>query len=117
MNFLISQKINNYKNPTVTLLINYVEPADKNLSCMEVLDFFILNPAIFAVAIVNNKNIPIGIVDRQAFLELFLEPFQREIYHDKKISEFMIDRPILVDINLTLDDVSEIIIDAAYKSL
>lgn len=114
MNLLVPNQLDN-QSPKVKVLIRYFDPVNGNLPCLEVLAIFSQNLEIFALAVVNNKNIPIGIIDRHTFLESFLEPSQREKYNKKKISEFMNGKPVLVDMNSTIDDVSEIIIETGTQ--
>ena len=112
-----SQQANNDQSPSVRLLNKYLDPVHEDLACQKVLDLFSQNSNFFAIAVVDNKNIPIGIIDRNVFLESFLDSSQAETYHKKKISELMIGQPILVDINSTIDDVSEIIIKASQQQV
>lgn len=114
MSLLVPKRLDN-QCLKVKLVIKYIDPVNGNLPCLEVLAIFSRNSEIFALAVVNNKNIPIGIIDRHTFVESFLEPSQLEKYNKKKISEFMIEKPILVDINSTIDDVSEIIIETGMQ--
>ena len=115
MTFISSQQFNNVQSPTVLLLLRNINAVHEDLSCIEVLDLFSQNSAIFALAIVNDKNVPVGIIHRHAFLESFLDPHQREQCHSKKISKCLMGTPIVVDINSSIDDVSEIIIAVGLK--
>jgi diguanylate cyclase (GGDEF)-like protein len=76
-------------------------------------DTFFLRPVIFE----NSDGKPLGIVDRQTFVETFIKPFGRELYAKRKISDFMVANTIMVDMDTSIDDVSKIIIDAGMQHM
>ena len=105
------------QSPTVRALIRYVQPFHEDVACLTVLDFFQQNSTVFALPIVDSVDNPLGIVDRHVFVETFIKPFGRELYAKRKISEFMVENTIVVDVSTTIDDVSKIIIDAGMQHM
>lgn len=102
---------------TVRRLLRYVEPVFTQARCVEVLDHFIRNEDLPAVAIVDQHHTPVGIMDRGRISEIFLRPFSRDLLHNKRITEIMDAKPIIVDINAGIDDVSQIIIDSGMRHM
>lgn len=117
MTLQTTQISNLNQSPTVKLLMRHVQPAHENDACLSVLAIFQENPNLFAIPVVNSAGIPVGIVDRHLFVETFIKPYTRELYAKRKISEFMVEKPIVVDMGTTIDDVSKIIIDAGMQHM
>lgn len=67
--------------------------ADKNLSC---------------VAVINSEQLPLGLVSRSMINERFSHPFGRALYEKKPISQCM-EAAIMVEHNLTMDAVSAVL--------
>jgi diguanylate cyclase (GGDEF)-like protein len=102
---------------TVRRLLNYVSPLSIQARCTEVLDHFIRNKDLSSVAIVDQNQTPVGVMDRGRISEIFLKPFSRDLLHKKRINEIMDTNPIIVDINASIDDVAEIIIYAGMRHM
>ncbi|OYY49980.1 MAG: diguanylate cyclase [Methylophilales bacterium 28-44-11] len=105
------------QSPTVKLLMRHVQPSHEHDACLSVLEIFQKNPNLFAIPVVNSEGMPLGIVDRHLFVETFIKPYARELYAKRKISEFMVEKAIVVDMGTTIDDVSKIIIDAGMQHM
>jgi diguanylate cyclase (GGDEF)-like protein len=97
---------------TVKQLLQYIEPVSLDERSLEVLNLFIKNDKLPAVAIVNAQNVPVGLVDRGRITELFSRPFAKDLLHKQLITELMNTQPIIVDVHTSIDDVAKIIIDA-----
>ena len=113
----ISNALTSNQSPTVRTLIRCVQPFHEDIACLTVLDFFQQNSTVFALPIVDSTEKPLGIVDRHVFVETFIKPFGRELYAKRKISEFMVENTIVVDMGTSIDDVSKIIIDAGMQHM
>ena len=105
------------ENPTVGILLQHTPPVEESVSCLTVLELFLDNSDIFAIPIVNNDNIPLGIVDRHSFIDIFIKPYTKEIHGKKPVSEFMNTTSIIVDKETTIDDIAKIIIDAGMQHM
>lgn len=102
---------------SVRRLLNYVEPISTQARCVDVLDHFIRNEQLPAVAIVDQYRTPVGIIDRGRISEIFLRPFSRDLLHNKRITEIMDTKPIVVDIDAGIDNVAKIIIDSGMRHM
>jgi diguanylate cyclase (GGDEF)-like protein len=103
--------------PTVSRLLQYVEPVITQERCVDVLDRFIRDKELHAVAVVDQNQVPAGILDRGLISEIFIKPYSRELLHNKRVIEIMDAQPIVVDINTGIDDVAQIIIDAGMRHM
>ncbi|MCB5186025.1 EAL domain-containing protein [Methylobacillus gramineus] len=104
-------------NPTVKRLLRSVEPVLDSMPCLSVLAIFQEHQQIFALPVVTAMNVPVGIVERHAFVETFIKPYTHEIYGKKPISEFMNKKPLIVHSHTSIDDISRIIIDAGMQHM
>ncbi len=105
------------ENPTVTILLQHTPPVEESVPCLNVLELFLSNSGIFAIPVVNSDNIPLGIVDRHSFIDIFIKPYTKEIYGKKNISDFMNASSIIVDKETSIDDIAKIIIDAGMQHM
>jgi diguanylate cyclase (GGDEF)-like protein len=105
------------ESPTVVNLLKNTPPIFDNDICLHVLEIFQKNLAIFAIPVVNHNKQPTGIVERNSFVEFFVQPYTKEIFGKKNISEFMNDEPLIVDKNTPIDDITRIIVDAGMQHM
>lgn len=103
--------------PSVRRLLNHVVPVNTHELCVSVLDRFVQEKELLSVAVVDQKHVPVGIVDRGQISEIFLKPFSRDLLRNKRVIEIMDAEPIIVDINVSIDDVAQIIIDAGMRHM
>ncbi|WP_231890240.1 GGDEF domain-containing protein [Methylomonas methanica] len=111
------RKVVDAEAPSVRRLLHYVEPVVTQERCIDVLDRFVQDKELLAVAVVDHQRTPVGIVDRALISEIFLKPFSRDLLHNKRVVEIMDAKPIIVDINAGIDDVAQIIIDAGMRHM
>ncbi len=104
-------------NPTIINLIRKAPPINGSDTCLHVLELFQKNLTLFAIPVVNQHNKPIGIVERIAFVELFVQPYTKELFGKQAIADFMNHKPLIVDKNIAVDDVARIIIDAGMQHM
>jgi diguanylate cyclase (GGDEF)-like protein len=114
---MLAHLTKNIDNPTVIILLKFIQPVEESVQCLAILELFQKNPDIFALPVINSDNIPLGIVDRKAFIETFIKPFSKEIDGKKRVSDFMNDSSIIVDKETTIDDVARIIVDAGMQHM
>lgn len=114
---MLAHLTKNNENPTVINLLKFIPPIAESTLCLAVLELFNENSDIFALPVVNSDNIPLGIVNRKAFIETFIKPFSKEIHGKKKISDFMDKSSIIVDKETAIDDIARIIIDAGIQHM
>lgn len=102
---------------TVKLLLHYIDPISIEEGCIEVLNRFIENEALFTAAIVDNFNVPVGLMDRGRITEIFVKPFARDLHHKKLIGDITDTDPVIVDIHTSIDDLAQIIIDSGMRHM
>lgn len=101
----------------VRTLLGYVEPVFLNENCLNVLNRFVENEQLQSISVIDTDHRAVGIIDRGKISDIFLKPFSRDLLGKKKISELMDVDPIVVDINASIDDVAQIIIDSGMRHM
>ena len=74
----------------------------------EVFLVFEKNPQLSIVAVTNNK-LPVGLINRSVFINRFARPYQRELYGKKSCSTFMDPEPLIVDRNISIQELSRLL--------
>ena len=67
------------------------------------------NPQLHVAAVIDNKNIPVGLINRSSFIDRFVRPYQRELYGKKPCTHFMDVEPLIVDKNISIQDLSRLV--------
>ena len=91
---------------TALQLITYIEPAHPTTDNEAVFLRFCDNPALRVIPVVAN-GIPVGIINRSNFLDMFSRPFQRELHGRKPCEHQMQATPLLVDKGMPIEELSE----------
>lgn len=82
----------------------------------EVENLFLADPKLRIIPVVD-QQIPVGIINRHAMIDRFSRPFQRELYGRKPCSVFMDSKPLVVEQNTSLQQVSHMIVEADPEHL
>ncbi|WP_395006938.1 GGDEF domain-containing protein [Undibacterium sp.] len=82
----------------------------------EVENLFLADPKLRIIPVVD-QQIPVGIINRHAMIDRFSRPFQRELYGRKPCSIFMDSKPLVVEQNTSLQQVSHMIVEADPEHL
>lgn len=104
-------------NPTIIRLLNHTPAVSEHMPCLSVLELFQQHPTLFAIPVINHRNIPSGIVERHSFVEVFIKPYTKELYGKKTIFDFMNKSPVIVDKETSIDDIARIIVDAGMQHM
>ncbi len=91
----------------------YVAPT---MPLLNVYDTFRNHPDLMVLPVVQEGR-PVGLINRFKLHEMFSQPFTRELHGRKPISMFMASNPVVVDKNVSLDDLARIIIDAGMQHM
>jgi diguanylate cyclase (GGDEF)-like protein len=105
------------ENPTVTRLLNNTSPVLEETLCLHVLELFQQQPSLFAIPVISKNNIPVGLVERNSFVEIFIRPYAKELNAKKSIVDFMNKAPVIVDKETSIDDIARIIVDAGMQHM
>ncbi|MDD5330003.1 MAG: SpoIIE family protein phosphatase [Sulfuricella sp.] len=73
-------------------------------------------PEVIGLPVVENGK-PIGLINRNIFMDGFAKPFRRELYSRKSCIAFMDKEPLIVDRNLCIQDLSFKVVGAGGKTL
>lgn len=90
-----------------------VTPAQTN---KDVFALFDQSAAIVGLPVVENEQ-PIGLINRNIFMDSFARPFHREIYGNKSCIAFMDKKPLIVDGQISLQELSFLALDHGGKTL
>ena len=77
----------------------------KNWSLNRVIDLFHSNKSLRCLPVTEGDT-PLGLVERQAVLELMTGRYSRELYGHKSVLGFMNQQAVIVDLNTSLEEVS-----------
>ena len=77
----------------------------------EVFAMFETNRELRAVAVVKDGR-PMGVISRYAMVENLARPYRHELYGRKPCTRFMDPDPVVVDVRLSLPELSAVIVEA-----
>ncbi|XXB89620.1 EAL domain-containing protein [Achromobacter piechaudii] len=78
---------------------------------------FIEHKTLHAVAVVDGENRPVGIINRRDFSEHYAQRYTRELFGRDRCSTFMNAEPVLVDLNVSIDQLSHVLISEDQRYL
>lgn len=82
----------------------------------EVLSLFAEQQELIALPVVEDSN-PIGLINRNLFMDAMARPYHREIYGRKSCITFMDKEPLIVEESVSIPDLSHLVVDAGDKTL
>ncbi|MFN3594305.1 MAG: GGDEF domain-containing protein [Thiobacillaceae bacterium] len=75
----------------------------------EVLDLMLANPALDAIAVVDDGR-PVGIIHRAVMMDRFIRLYSRELFGRRQCRSFMDPEPLVVDQGTLIHDLSELVV-------
>ena len=96
---------------TALQLITYIEPVQPTAENEVIFKRFCETPSLRILPVVAN-GIPVGMISRSSFLDLFSRPFQRELLGKKPCEFQMQNSPLLVDKEMPIEELSEFLSQA-----
>lgn len=82
----------------------------------DVLQIFTENAGVVALPVVEGSQ-PIGLINRNLFMDNLAKPFRREVFARKSCIAFMDKSPLVVNQDTSLQDLSFMAVDAGSKAL
>ncbi len=82
----------------------------------EVLQILTHHPEVIGLPVVED-NRPIGLINRNIFMDEMAKPFRRELYSRKSCIAFMDKQPLVVEEGLGIQDLSFKVVDGGGKTL
>ena len=93
-----------------------VAPVSPDTACSEVVARFEQERTLHAVPVVHDGK-PIGLIERQAFLERFVRPFRKELFGRKACSQLMDTSPLIVDKDISIQELSDLLAQGERRHL
>lgn len=97
-------------------LLRAVVPVSPTTPNQVVFEKFTADPELQALPVVNDGT-PVGLINRFALIDRFARPYRRELYGKKPCSILMDPEPLVVDKNLSIQELSAIIVEAKSHHL
>lgn len=96
---------------TAYKLLKHVEPAHPKTENEIIFQRFTENTKLRAIPVVEN-GIPVGLINRYNFIARFAQPYQRELLNKKPCFAVSDEKPLLVERNMPIEDLSHFLADA-----
>ncbi|HEX7646553.1 MAG TPA: GGDEF domain-containing protein [Noviherbaspirillum sp.] len=102
-----------FENNVVTAmkLLRAVPSVSPDMTNNQVYDVFRADHDLQILPVVD-KGIPVGLITRPDLIDRFAQPYLRELYGRKPCTLFMDARPLIADKDTSLQDLSQIIVEA-----
>lgn len=94
---------------TTAALIMERTPIRPDLPFQEVGELFCGAPHLSSIPVVREDNVPVGLVRRNQFMNVFASRYGRELHSKKPVARFMDKKPLIVDQNLPLEKLSKLV--------
>ncbi len=101
-------EITNHEHNSIDAIMEKTPAFSLEKNNEEVFQVFEKNPQLSVVAVTNNK-VPVGLINRSVFINRFARPYQRELYGKKSCSTFMDPEPLIVDRNISIQELSRLL--------
>lgn len=104
------------RQSTAEKLLIQVDPAEPATDNEAVFDRFEKNPSLHAIPVVR-KGVPVGLINRNQFVDRFARRYRRELFGRKSCMQLADPAPLVVDKDLTLQELSKTMVDAESRHL
>jgi serine phosphatase RsbU (regulator of sigma subunit)/predicted transcriptional regulator len=82
----------------------------------EVLNLLSSNPGIIGLPVIENSQ-PVGLINRNIFMDEMAKPFRRDLFARKSCMAFMDKEPMIVPENLSIQELSLQVVGSSTKTL
>jgi diguanylate cyclase (GGDEF)-like protein len=101
---------------TAEKLLIRVDPVGPRTPNGDVYARFALDQSLHAIPVVENGAV-LGLLNRHAFIDGYARPFRRELFGRKPCRAFMDPEPLVVEKDITIQELSSRLVDAASRYL
>ncbi len=101
---------------TAAKLLIHVDPVASATPNADVYARFARNPSLHAIPVVEN-GVVLGLLNRHAFIDAYARPFRRELFGRKPCHPFMDAEPLVVEKDITIQELSARLVDAESRYL
>ncbi len=98
-------------------LLKRVSPVTADTPNDRVYCLFDQDPELDAIPVIDDDQIPIGLINRHLLVDRFARLYWRELHGKKPCAAFMDAAPLIVDKQLTIQELSRIVIDVDRRHL
>lgn len=99
-----------------TRLLIRLDPVSPTTPISEVFERFERDPSLNAVAVVDAHN-PVGLINRHALIDRLARPYHHELYGRRPCTIFMDAEPLVIDKNLTVQELSYLVASSDRRHL
>ena len=99
------------KTVSVLKLLHECEAVSPDIPSEVVYQIFIGDPELQALPVVKN-GLPVGLINRNALIDKLARPYQRELYGKKPCVRLMDSSPLIVDKDMSIQELSHTIVEA-----
>lgn len=100
------------KSKNIVKLLKCVQPVSVAHSNEEVFQMFESNPSLFSIPVIDGET-PVGLISRYSMIDRFARPFRKELYGRKSCRMLMDEAPLIVDVGVTIHELSSLILNMA----
>lgn len=105
MTTIINRPYGNTRIFTVDSVLRYVEPVKPETEIKAIFASFIESNDLRAIPVVNN-GLPVGLINRNDFMDVFDQPYRRELLGKKPCASIMNPEPLLVERSTSIHELS-----------
>ncbi len=87
------------------------------MRCVEVYDRFVADTEMVTAAVVDGDEVPVGLVNRHEFFLELAHRYGRALYDRKPVTALMDTRPLIVDVDASLEGLNGRIVTDAQSAL
>lgn len=103
--------VDSIKLATVANLVSYQQAVTAALSNEEVYEMFQEDAALYSIPVVSEK-LPIGLISRFDTIDRLARPYQKELHGKKSCTQFMDKKPLIVQKSMSINELSELFLNA-----
>ncbi len=100
---------------TLAALAAPVPPLRPATSAMTAYEAFSAEPSLYAIPVVDDHGLPVGLINRFKFLETLSQPFGRDLLKNRPVAMAMDRVPLVLDEHTPLDHLTQILSDDSSK--
>ncbi|MCX8016861.1 MAG: diguanylate cyclase [Rhodocyclaceae bacterium] len=97
-------------------MLQGIPPVTPETHAEEVFAMFERNPELRALAVVRGET-PIGLISRYDMVDNMARPYRHELYGRKSCTRFMDTEPLIVELHLSLSELTEVVVHAHPRHL
>jgi EAL domain-containing protein (putative c-di-GMP-specific phosphodiesterase class I)/GGDEF domain-containing protein len=101
---------------TAAALLFHVDPVAPAAANSDVYARFARDPSLHAIPVVEN-GVVLGLLNRHAFIDAYARPYRRELFGRKPCHPFMDADPLVVEKDITIQELSARLVDAESRYL